>query len=132
MRLTAKYGKKRTQGFTLIELMVALVILSVSMIGILDAMVLTMQQNLENFSRDEAVRIAEQQMNTLRNTSFDLLADGNQNLTRTYKQINRSFAVTWTITPFSTISNSVQVQVNWTVNRKTHSHLITSIISRGA
>jgi type IV pilus assembly protein PilV len=125
-------AKSNNKGFTLVETMVALVILSVSMLGILDAMVLAMQQNLENFSRNESVRIAEQTMNELRNTAFDDLANGVSAISRRYKQVTRNFAVTWTVNALSANSNSVQVQVSWVVKGKTHTHVVTSIISRGA
>lgn len=128
MRLTAGFNKK---GFTFIEVLVALAILMIAMLGILEAMVMAMQQNLETYSRDESVRIAEEAMNQLRNTSFDTLASDNYNVTRNHKQYTRTFNVVRTITPLSTNSASVQLQVTWTINRKVHTHSITSIISQG-
>lgn len=128
MRPTAGFNSK---GFTFIELLVALVILMIAMLGILEAMALAMQQNLETYSRDEAVRIAEEGMNQLRNTSFATLANGNYNVTRNYKQHTRTFSVVRTVTPFSDNSASVQLQVTWTINKKAHTHSITSVISQG-
>jgi type IV pilus assembly protein PilV len=128
VRITARFNKK---GFSFIEVLVALAILMVAMMGILGAMVMAMQQNLETYSRDESVRIAEQAMNELRNTSFETLANGNYDVTRTYKQYTKTFNVVRTVTPFSDNSASVQLQVSWTVNKKVHTHSVTSIISQG-
>jgi prepilin-type N-terminal cleavage/methylation domain-containing protein len=125
---TARFNKK---GFTFVEVLVAIVILLISMVGILEAMVLAMQQNMETFSRDEAIRIGEQAMNEARNIAFGSLANTNYNVTRTYKQFSKTFTVNRTITQLSTDSLSIQVQVGWTINRKTHSHCVTSIMSRG-
>lgn len=132
MRPTAGFNKRFTKkGFTFVELLVALVILMVSMLGILEAMVMAMQQNLETYSRDESVRIAEQAMNELRSTSFTSLTDADYNVTRTYKQWTRTFAVNRSVTGLSQNSRSVQLRVSWTINGKVHTHSITSIISRG-
>lgn len=128
MQRTARSGNK---GFTLIEVMVALVILMISMMGILEAMVVAMQQDLENYSRDEAVRIAEQKMNEARNEDFATLASQTSTEDRTYKQRTRRFTVNRTITALSTNSCSVQLRVGWTIKGKSHAHSITSIISRG-
>lgn len=109
----------------------ALVILMISMMGILEAMVVAMQQDLENYSRDEAVRIAEQKMNEARNEDFATLASQTSTEDRTYKQRTRRFTVNRTITALSTNSCSVQLRVGWTIKGKSHAHSITSIISRG-
>lgn len=128
MQPTAGFNKK---GFTFVEVLVAVVILMVSMVAILDAMVLAMQQNLETYSRDEAIRIAEQAMSEARNTAFAALANTNYNVARSYKQFSRIFTVNRTVTQLSTNSLSIQLQVGWTVNGKGHSHCVTSIMSRG-
>jgi prepilin-type N-terminal cleavage/methylation domain-containing protein len=126
---TARRNKK---GFTFVEVLVALTILMVSMLGIIEAMVMAMQQNLENYSRDEAVRIAEQTMNELRDSSFDGLNNATYPpVSRKYKQFTRTFNVNRTVTALSSDSRSVELQVSWTINGKTHNHSITSLISRG-
>jgi type IV pilus assembly protein PilV len=119
------------KGFTLIEVLVACVILTIGMLGILETMVLSMQQNLTNFSRDESVRIAEQTMNELRNSDFTLLANGNSTVTRSFKNFSKNFTVTWTVTSLTTNSVAIQVVVGWTIRGKTYSHSATSILSRG-
>jgi Tfp pilus assembly protein PilV len=111
--------------------MVALVVLMLSMMGILNAMVIAMQQNLEIYSRDEAVRIAEQEMNKARNQDFETLANETFTEDRAYKQHTRHFTVNRTVTFLSTNSCAVQLRVGWTINRKDHAHSITSIVSRG-
>jgi len=108
----------------------------ISMMAVLDAMVIAMQQNLENYSRDEAVRIAEQEMNTLRNTDFATLPTtivSPRAVTRLYKQRTRTFTIT-TDPPhlLSANSYSIHLEVSWTINGRPKTHSITSIISRGA
>lgn len=135
MKPTAGSSRK---GFTLIEVLVALVILSVAMLGVLDAMAIAMQQNVELYCRDEAVRIAEQDMNQVRNTKFDDLGNSDYSVTRTYKQFQKTFNVKRTLTKYTedvslgTVrSYSVQVQVSYTINGRDRTHNATSIVSRG-
>jgi type IV pilus assembly protein PilV len=129
VQITARQNNK---GFTLIEVLVASIILVIGMLGVLQTITFSIQHNLANYSRDESVRIAEQRMNELRDTSFTALASGSSIITRQYKKVTRTFNVTWTVTSLSTNSVSVQVVVSCVILGKTYSHSITSLVSRGA
>jgi len=129
MQTTVKSDNK---GFTLIEVLVASIILTIGMLGILQTITFSMQQNLNNFSREESARIAEQRMNELRNSSFISLTSGSSTVTRSFKKFAKNFNVVWTVTSLTTNSVAIQVMVSWTIRGKTYSHSITSIISRGA
>jgi hypothetical protein len=100
------------------------------MLGVLQAVVLSMQQNLNNLSRDQSVRIAGQRMNELRNSSFASLTSGSSTVTWNFKKFERTFNVNWTVTALSTNSVAIQVVVRWTIIGKEYSHSITSVISR--
>jgi type IV pilus assembly protein PilV len=54
---------KNNKGFTLIEVLIALFILVVGMLALLNAVAVSIEHNLINVLRDEAVKIAEQKMN---------------------------------------------------------------------
>ena len=62
--------KLKSSGFTLVEVLVAIVFLTISMLAVLHALGLSVEHNMTNIVMDEAVRIAEQRMNELRNTPF--------------------------------------------------------------
>jgi type IV pilus assembly protein PilV len=127
----AATARQNNNGFTLIEVLVASIILTISMLGILETVVFSIQQNLNNFSRNESVMIAEQRMNELRNSSFTSLASGSSTVTRNYKNFAKNFSVTWTVTSLTTNSVAIQVVVGWIINGKAYSHSITSIVSKG-
>jgi len=59
------------KGVSLVEVMIALVILLIVFIGLIQASLLTIQANVRNSARDEAVRITADQMDRLRAASFD-------------------------------------------------------------
>jgi len=65
---------KRTAGFTLVELMVALVIFMVIMLGLLRGEIAAIAINSKNVIRDEALRLAEEELNRLRGLQFTLSA----------------------------------------------------------
>jgi prepilin-type N-terminal cleavage/methylation domain-containing protein len=48
------------KGFTLVEMMIAMVIIMVGLLGLVQAALLTIDSNMKNLLRDEAVRISEQ------------------------------------------------------------------------
>lgn len=54
------------RGFTLVEMLVAMVIILVALLGLVQATLLSIEHNLKNLLRDEAVRLAEEQMNVLK------------------------------------------------------------------
>ena len=59
------------KGVTLVEVVIALVILLIVFIGLIQASLLTIQANVRNIARDEAVRITADQVDMLRAASFD-------------------------------------------------------------
>ncbi len=120
---------RNSKGFTIIEVLVAVCILTISMLAILEAVVIAMEHNLNNISRDESVRIAEAKMNDLRNTAFSSLANGSTSVTRNFRNLTRTFNIQWTVSNLSANSIAVQVVVNWSHRGIQHSHSITSVMS---
>ena len=59
---------KQNKGFTIIEALVALVILSLILIGLLSAALTSYRISLNNKIRDEAVKIAQEKLNTFKTT----------------------------------------------------------------
>jgi len=110
---------------TLVEVMVALVIILVVLLGLVQSALLSIDGNLRNVFRDEGVRIAEQTMNDLRNYPFDDAAlnaggpvcCGAANFpcpTRDFRNIlAKTYTVCITIVDITTDTKSLQVAVGW-------------------
>jgi type IV pilus assembly protein PilV len=125
-----RYNNKK--GFTLIELMVAMAILFISMTAILDFIVQYHRINLENTMRNEAMRIAESEIENLRNTAFGLLATGAKpapGVQRIIRNLTVNYQVAWTVSPLSANSTAVQVNVIWSFKGINHRHDASTIIS---
>jgi type IV pilus assembly protein PilV len=109
------------KGFTLIEMLVAMVIILVALLGLVQAALLSIDSNLRNLSRDEAVRLAEERMNVLKNKSVDNehLPPGGpicdpEAVKRTFRNMSKSFLVCTTITNLGDEKRkSLQVVVGW-------------------
>lgn len=115
---------KNRKGVTLVEVMIALVVLLLVMMGLLQAALLSIDNNTRNILRDEAINIAATRMNEIKNLSFDdatlndtggiFTADGNE--TRNFRSFSRTFTRMIRIDdldPPNANTKNVRVMVGW-------------------
>jgi prepilin-type N-terminal cleavage/methylation domain-containing protein len=132
--VSAIIAGKKDKGFSLVEVMVAILVLFISMMACLHALGLAVAHNMDNAMMEEAVRIEEETMNELRNSAFSSLVDGETevNVARTVGRISRTFTVETTTQSLSvTGSRAIQIVVSWNLSGRTHYHSATSVISQG-
>ena len=138
--------QRSNRGFTLVELVVAMVITLVAVLGLLQAVGVMGAQNLGNATRDEAMQIAEATMNDLRTRPFDQISTAaNQDLypgidSTTHqwapdrvrsrlRGVTVSYAVTKSAKPLSANSDFLQVAVRWRFKNTSTSQGLQSIRS---
>ena len=113
--------------------MVAIVILFISMMALLWALSMSVEHNMKNLMMDEAVRIADDQMNSLRNdNSFAALATNaaGVSITRIFRNAPIIYKVTWNVQNLTANnSRAVQVLVTWSWKGINHQHATSSIVS---
>ena len=135
MRIIAYKPLENKGGFTLIELMIALLIMLISMTAIGQFLVKYQLINIENTMRDEARNISESQMETYRNTNFASLALGTTTATQTRKIRNISvvYTLTTTIQEMSTVGaascRAIRINVTWTYRNIGHRYDAATIIA---
>ncbi|HEY3489785.1 MAG TPA: prepilin-type N-terminal cleavage/methylation domain-containing protein [Candidatus Deferrimicrobiaceae bacterium] len=128
-------------GFTLIEVMVSLAIISIVVIALADTSIVSLDYNMNNLVREDAVLIADNVMDTARNTTFVNLASTATPL-HIYRNIRGKavdYSVTRAITPLDGNNTQVAVEVTWAARRFSGGrwvptqkrHKITTVISAG-
>lgn len=130
------------RGFTLVEVVIAMFLLLVCMLGLLNAAVVMMEHNLGNILRDEAIRVGAQEMNGLKNTNFDLLIPAGWVCAEEGRKIRGgdiNYNVCSQITSPSVNTRQLEVAIGWNhrgtgslvpTGRK-YQHSISSLVSRG-
>ena len=120
-------------GFTLIEVLVAMVITLVGLLGLLQSINIAMEHNVRNHLREEATKVGEQVMNDFRSLPFDRLTATNSHLTVLSKMqgFSKSFHVSHTAASVggSTESRELEVVVTWRYRNTPTQHRVKSIRS---
>ena len=124
----------RACGFTLIELLVSLVILSVGLLGLLQAVNYSIVHNMTTQLRDEAVRLADERMTTEKSRVFDAISTTTKNEHVTVKVVNafKNYSVVKNASTLSGSSNTkiVQIDVVWKFKGDRYSHTVSSLVSK--
>lgn len=132
--MNVKLNKK---GLTLVEVMIALVVLLIVSLALMQTALVSIDSNMTNILRDEAVSIAEISMNEARNTPFNnLVGTSNSTILRNFRNANFQYSVTRTVTNLNSDNKQVNVTVTWEWKENTVAngnplvHSITSIVRR--
>ncbi len=121
---------KKNKGFTLVEALVALVILAILLLGLLSALIITYEHSTRNIIRDEAVKIANEYAETYRNMGIGNIP-ANQSITVNRKIRNSVVAFTVKIVSSDIVAGKikqVKITVSWTYKGKTYSHTIETLV----
>lgn len=154
MRLTALLDKR---GLTLVEVMIALVILLLVFLALMQTALVSINANMTNVLRDEAVNIAEQRMNEARNIPFASLTAGVEaatnpvplgaacaattpivadpypvGVTRNIRNITGGFnyGTQRTVTNLDTDNRQITILVRWVYRNECFGHTISTILRR--
>lgn len=82
--MNAKQVSRKQRGFTLLEAMIALVVLSVGLLGLAALQARSMQYNSEALTRSQATAIANEIMDRMRSRTYDLGGAQAENAAETY------------------------------------------------
>lgn len=122
---------KTEEGFTLIEALVAMLILSVILLGALQGLIVSYRTSSTNTLRNEAVNIAEETANTLRNTPYTNLVNGTtvNVVTRQIANASAPFTVTQVVADsVASVAKSIQITISWNHQGQAITHTATIIV----
>lgn len=124
---------RNNRGMTLIEVLIAMLILMIASMAIMQTAIVAYKNNAKNLVRDEAVRFADEQVNELLNKPFDNVLSGTT--TTTMKRDVRNYQVAYTATTTvnaigSSDTKQVDVLVAWTFGVGQANHRVTTIMGK--
>lgn len=122
---------QNNSGFTLVELLVAMVIMLVGLLGLLQSVNIAMEYNLKNQMRNEVVRVAQDAMNDMRSRAFNSVSSKTTTVASSLRNINRTYSVKRNVLFTGTSSSrKYQVDVRWKYKNVSTTHSVMSVRSR--
>ncbi|MHB1026071.1 MAG: type IV pilus modification PilV family protein, partial [Desulfobacteria bacterium] len=130
---------KNNDGMTLVEVLVAMAIVFIVFLGMSSAGLVVLDQNIKNSQRDEAVSVAEMELQQVRNTLFSTLTSAPDNVSvsidnvsRQIRGLNVTYGVWRTVNHLDVNNLQVAIRVTWNriENHQTRSydHTVLTIV----
>ncbi len=120
----------RSKGFSLIEVMIALFILAISLLGLAGLMVATTRNNSFGGHMTEAATFAQDKLEQLRASPWAGIMAGADTVGGTGISTGISYARSWTVTPNPDGTQRwIRITINWT-DTISHSISLLSVISQ--
>ena len=121
------------RGFSQVELMISLVLLLFVFLALAQTALVSIDSNMTNILRDEAVSVAEMKMNEARDTGFDTLlaVTTTETVNRNFRSItNFQYTATRTVTDLNLNNKQIRIMVTWNWKGNPYTHTITTIVRR--
>ena len=119
------------RGMTLIEVLIAFALVTITAAALMKTTLLAMNVNVINEMRDEAVNVAEQQMNDLRSTPFVSLVPGvvtEPTITRSIRGITCPYSPQVTVAKINDQSKEVSLTISWSYRSQQYQHTIATVL----
>lgn len=120
-------------GFSLVELLVAMVITLIGMMGLLQGVNLAIDTNLANGMRNESVAVAEQIMSEAKQRPFDNISTVETRLpvqSARFRNSFKSYSVVRNVIARGANSKEIQVGVSWKHRGTRFQHAISTVVSK--
>lgn len=121
---------KRSQGYSLIEVLIALLLMVLVLLALMESVVLYTQTNMRNMLRDEGVRVTQDVLYEMRNRGFASVPLG----TTTQTQTRRLRSGVWTFNVSVTVNQidaqmlSARATTTWDFLNSTFTHQASTLI----
>ena len=119
------FGLHNQKGFTLVEIMVAISIIAIGLLGLVSVTVMVIKGNTFSKTMTTATTLANDKMEQLKKTGYASLASGADTAQSIYTR-------TWTVTQDSPAAGmkTVVVTVQWTWEGVAHNVTVRSLITQ--
>ena len=125
-------ARLNNNGFTLIEFLVAIVILSVGLLGLLQTVNISIDNNMTTLLRDEALRVADERLVTEKSRVFDATSTNTRNENVSVKVVNafKNYSIAKTTSSVTNNTKSIRIDVTWRYKGSRYAHVISSLITK--
>ncbi|WP_239077494.1 prepilin-type N-terminal cleavage/methylation domain-containing protein [Geobacter sp. SVR] len=121
------------KGFTLIEFLVAIVILMVGLLGLLQTVNYAIVHNTTNALRQEALVLADERMNLEKAKPYALIQAPYLRNFSSSRVVNggfRMYSVAQNNTALASPTKNIDIQVSWRYKNQRFTHSISSLVSQ--
>jgi type IV pilus assembly protein PilV len=120
------------KGFTLVEFLIAMVIVSVALLGLLQSVNYSIEHNMVTKLRDDAVRLADERMAVMKSNSFDAIEPvvKSELVELNVWNTKKKYSIGTTVTANSANLKNIEIDITWSYKGKNYSHAITSLVAR--
>lgn len=128
-----EHVRSNSKGFTLVEVMVSLVVLLVVFLGMMQGALVSIDFNMNNILRDEAIQVAEMRLNEAKSADFATLAGFAANaatdVARNFRNISGfTYNTQRTVTNLDTSNRRVDITVTWTWKGQLFTYTTSTIV----
>jgi len=121
---------RNSKGFTIIEFLIATLILMVGLLGMLQGVNIAMEKSLDTVFRNEAVSLADSMMMEQRSRAFaDINTEAKIGYSRIIKGIQKSYSASVDVTAIQN-SKQINIEVTWKYRNANKSHQVSSAVSQ--
>ena len=123
---------KSNRGFSLIELLVAMVIIGVSVMGLMEMSTVVMDNNLKNEIRNTAVEILSDHVNDLSNRPYNNVPVGvlTQVEIKTIRNFYERFTIVDNITVFSSGYKNIASKISWNYRNINYNYTTDTVVNK--
>lgn len=122
-------GNSKASGFTLIEVMVAMLVLSIGMMALIQTLGYAISHNFSNKLRSDAVMIAGRAMGHERSRPFEQISSVKSSAKVPFAMGFVNYSVTKKVDDLGATLKRVQFDVAWRDKQVKKHHYLTSTIS---
>ena len=118
---------------SLVEVLIAMALFLFVFMALLQTSLLSLDTNVSNMLRNEAIKIGAMDMNDARNTLFNNVASGGPVVVgRSFRNMTVPFSVNTTVVNLDAAPDNKQVTITvfWTWKGRNYSHAVSTIIRR--
>lgn len=122
-----------SKGFTLVEFLVAIVILSVGLLGLLQAVNVSIASNTSTSMRNAATMVADEKMTLEMAKPFDAITSTGIKRDNVPIKVNsayRNYSVSKTVTSLSGNTKNVEINVVWKNKGSRYVHSANTLVSK--